>query len=296
MKNILLAIFILTLGATGYAQNKRTAKLKLNYVITSTGKTDKLAFIFVQPKSIENAQDITKIEYNPPPDTIIQTAGDSHASFLFKSLADTIHLSIVVTMEISEFDLRSVEKSNLKRMDDPSPAQFLHSEQYIETDSAIIYSNAVKLASKDQLRTLRNVSKFVLKEIKYTGYNLDRHGALFALKTKGGDCNEFSDLFVALCRANNIPARNVYGLTTEYDTTTRHAWAEAYTDEFGWVRFDPTTGQALSFDKLRNIYIQLPDNRNQPNLQNGQYYTYRYWGDPIQLKETIEITKSQPHY
>ena len=45
----------------------------------------------------------------------------------------------------------------------------------------------------------------------YVGYIKNDRGALYALKTKEGDCTEFMHLFVALCRANKIPARCIGG-------------------------------------------------------------------------------------
>ncbi|MBK7287794.1 MAG: transglutaminase domain-containing protein [Flavobacteriales bacterium] len=134
------------------------------------------------------------------------------------------------------------------------------------------------LLSKTKIRTIKNIYKFTLNEVKYTQYTNTDNGALNALETKRSDCSGFSDLFVSLCRANDIPARVVYGFLTEYGSNPRHAWAEAYTNEYGWIRFDPTPYQSIKFDKLKNMYIQISDVRNDKILRNGYFYTYRYMG------------------
>jgi len=296
MKGTALAICLLLFSTTCFSQNKRTAELKLNYAFSSTGKTNKVVFTFVPPVSIEYAQKVIKVEYKPQPDTVFHENGSQFAQFTIDSISKKPVIAIDVTLEISQFDLRTARSEQAILPADTSLEQYLHSEQFIESDSALVKSTAYRLTANTRLKTIKNIFNFTKKELKYTGFNWDEHGALFALRTKGGDCSEFSALFVALCRANNIPARRVFGFTTEYDFTPRHAWAEAYTHEYGWVRFDPTAGQAVNYDKLQNIYIQLSDTRNNPKMNNGAYYAYHYWGDPIKVKETIDISKSLPHY
>jgi len=70
--------------------------------------------------------------------------------------------------------------------------------------------------------------------------------ALDTLKTRRGDCGEHAALFVALCRAAGIPAREVAGLAyteTGGGILGGHAWAEIYAGG-KWYTFDPTFGQA----------------------------------------------------
>jgi transglutaminase-like putative cysteine protease len=61
-------------------------------------------------------------------------------------------------------------------------------------------------------------------------------GAKQALETGAGDCEDLSAALIALCRANRLPARTVWGMN--------HAWAEvALCDENGvlhWIPCDPT--------------------------------------------------------
>ena len=69
----------------------------------------------------------------------------------------------------------------------------------------------------------------------------------------GGKCADLSALFVGLCRAAGIPARDVYGLrvapsgkglrslglTSDDATRAQHCRAEVYLTGYGWVPVDP---------------------------------------------------------
>src|SRR6266704_3433266 len=63
------------------------------------------------------------------------------------------------------------------------------------------------------------------------------------LRTKVGDCNEHTSLFVAMARASGIPARINVGLVFVRGAFYYHAWPEVYIDEGArglWLPVDPT--------------------------------------------------------
>ena len=71
--------------------------------------------------------------------------------------------------------------------------------------------------------------------------------ALEVLRTKVGDCNEHTALFVALARSIGIPARINVGLAYVRGAFYYHAWPEVYIDEGKgrglWLPVDPTFNQ-----------------------------------------------------
>ena len=71
--------------------------------------------------------------------------------------------------------------------------------------------------------------------------------ALDVLRTRVGDCNEHTALFVALARAAGIPARISVGLVSVRSAFYYHAWPEIYVDEGKgrglWLPVDPTLNQ-----------------------------------------------------
>ena len=66
------------------------------------------------------------------------------------------------------------------------------------------------------------------------------------LRTRVGDCNEHTALFVAMARAAGIPARIAVGLAFVRGAFYYHAWPEVYIDEGSrglWLPVDPTFNQ-----------------------------------------------------
>ena len=64
------------------------------------------------------------------------------------------------------------------------------------------------------------------------------------LRTKVGDCNEHTALYVAMARSLGIPARIAVGLAYVRGAFYYHAWPEVYIDEGAgrglWLPVDPT--------------------------------------------------------
>jgi transglutaminase-like putative cysteine protease len=67
------------------------------------------------------------------------------------------------------------------------------------------------------------------------------------LRTKVGDCNEHTALFVAMARSIGIPARIAVGLVFMHGAFYYHAWPEVYITEGSglglWLPVDPTLNQ-----------------------------------------------------
>ena len=59
--------------------------------------------------------------------------------------------------------------------------------------------------------------------------------------TMSGKCTDINSMFVALCRASGIPAREHFGIRINADDITKnqHCWAEFYLKGTGWVSADP---------------------------------------------------------
>ena len=65
--------------------------------------------------------------------------------------------------------------------------------------------------------------------------------AIQVLESRSGDCNEHTQLFIALSRAAGIPARAAAGLAHVGGKFYYHAWPEVFVGK--WVAVDPTFGQ-----------------------------------------------------
>jgi hypothetical protein len=65
--------------------------------------------------------------------------------------------------------------------------------------------------------------------------------ALQVLRTRSGDCNEHTQLYMALARSLGLPTRSAAGLALVRGKFYYHAWPEVYLGT--WVAVDPTFGQ-----------------------------------------------------
>lgn len=92
------------------------------------------------------------------------------------------------------------------------------------------------------------------------------------LQKPGGKCTDISSVYIALCRAAGVPAREVFsirlGKKAEEDITTyQHCWAEFFLPGYGWVTADPAdVRKAMLVEKL-----ELKD-------QKAKEYREYFWG------------------
>jgi len=93
----------------------------------------------------------------------------------------------------------------------------------------------------------------VRKQIKLKTHLDERKGASRAIREKEGDCDEHADLFIALARTADIPARRIVGhiYRAEKDPEP-HAWAEVFLENRGWLPVDPALG---NFGFMNEVYF-----------------------------------------
>ena len=217
--------------------------------------------------------------------------GNPYAEFIFTEPKWPFELGITLNAELYRYDLSSVVENGFVTTKAVGEKKYLQEETYLEKNHERIAAIATKLNGRNEIDTIKKIYDFVLGTMEYGGYNPDNVGAVKALELKKGDCTEYTDLMVTLCRAKNIAARHTYGYTTEFGDTPKHSWVEVYTADYGWVPFDPTLGDSrkAAFDRLKPIYIYFSTIRNDEQLNNYQYFAYWYWGDAIKVEDTFTV-------
>lgn len=101
------------------------------------------------------------------------------------------------------------------------------------------------------------ILQWIHNNIEYGGQQGSRYGVKQVLKQKFGRCLDFSDLFITLSRAANIPARLVTGWIYKF---AGHAWVEVYIPNEGWISLDPTaTWLGVSEDYLPFVISENGD-------------------------------------
>jgi hypothetical protein len=88
--------------------------------------------------------------------------------------------------------------------------------------------------------TLARINRWVYDSVRKS-ITIGVPSALATLEARRGDCNEHTQLAVALSRAAGIPARVAAGLAYVDGKFYYHAWPEIWLER--WVAIDPTFGQ-----------------------------------------------------
>jgi hypothetical protein len=137
----------------------------------------------------------------------------------------------------------SVAKLQLREED----KTFIQPSQYIESDANLIKNIAHSFKQQAEGNIVAQTKlayEFPAKHLKFKPQN--PIGALAALKSKQGDCTEFSALCIALCRAQGIPARQtgVFHIRNNQETFQQpnHNSAEVFWGDIGWVPIDSNLG------------------------------------------------------
>lgn len=289
LKFLSLTIF-LVLFSNAFSKEIERKSCVIKYDFSSKGFTKKILFTCIIPHSINDVQKVTNIEFSKKPVKVFTKNGCRYAQFRFDSISRAQKLVIKAQLQIYRYDFFTKKNSESKpTQQNINLNNYLIEERYIETNDPLIRTVAYKLRSDDTLKTIMNIHKFIHNNIKYDIQTNKPLGATQALKLKKGDCTEFSDLFVTLCRANNIPSRVIKGMVTKYKKNPYHAWAEVYLQQYGWIRVEPTTPNYKSFAHLDNKYIQLSSIRNNKQLKNFSFNYYTYWGDAVRLRSKTKI-------
>lgn len=283
-------------------ENSNKVEFELCYEFSVPGKTSVIKFVALLPQTIPDRQKILDVDYSQKPSRVFSKNKNRYAEFVFVKPEKHFEVQINIKAELFRYDLSTARDKQAEETppEDTDLKDFLKQEKYIEKDHSRIQQIAENITGQNETDTVKSIYEYVIDNLEYEGPAREQLGAVTAAKCKKGDCTEYSDLFVALCRAKNIPARVATGFTVRPDDVPpRHHWAEVYLQEYGWVPFDPSWGDVQAavirnraFETMIPIYIYLSHVRNDPVLHNSHFYSYTYWGDKTTLANSIEFKHS----
>ena len=131
---------------------------------------------------------------------------------------------------------------------DPSVGRYVLPEPLLESDAPEIVAEA-----RTAVREATDPREQAERLVRYVNALLDKKptisipSAKEVLRTKIGDCNEHTALFVAMARSLNIPSRIAVGLVYLNGAFFYHAWPEVYLPGrrggAAWTPVDPTLNQ-----------------------------------------------------
>jgi transglutaminase-like putative cysteine protease len=153
-------------------------------------------------------------------------------------------------------------------------SHFLRPTKLLPTDG-IVKSTADEITrgAHSDLEKARAIYEWIVdntfRNPKTRGCGLGDIRFMLESKDLGGKCADLNALFVGLCRASGIPARDVYGIrvaksnlgykslgaSSEVITKAQHCRAEVHLKDFGWVPVDPA-------DVRKVVLEEPPGNRS----------------------------------
>lgn len=168
--------------------------------------------------------------------------------------------------------LESIKESNQDRETLGPILDYLEFGGPIKKSKALKqFDKALKLdKSKSIGEQVQQIGNFVHAKIKYQA-NVTTYNSTIdeALSKKAGVCQDMGQIMIGLLRIHGIPARYVNGYlhvpNLASGTAESHAWIEFFTQEFGWVGYDPTgniqPGENHVVVATGRHYDEVPPNR-----------------------------------
>jgi transglutaminase-like putative cysteine protease len=230
------------------------------------------------PYQTVQSMDIAPAAYRP----VVDEYGNAYAEFDFSgqpaATVRTIRIDYRVTVNELRYDLSDCSGD--------LPQEFTRPELHIESANPQIASLAGELArgKTTACGKVRAFYDYVADHLTYTRNN-GNWGAQAALGPMGADCTEYTDLLVALSRAEGIPARYFEGLRYLEPGTSgdvEHAWPDVYLPSVGWTALDPTLGRTPArreeyFAHYTPDHVIVTLGANPSVLRGGSYWAHLYW-------------------
>ena len=160
------------------------------------------------------------------------------AEQIFESRIDIEYRTASLSFRLDEL----IPSGDFKNLD-----EYCRAAKFWEIKDPLIRqtSERIRRSSSNLEDFLSGVFVWLRNNVKLREPQPVRLGAAGAIRERTGDCDELSDLFIALCRAAGVPCRRVVGLFYHAREDCQksfdwHAWAEVKLSNNVWVPFDPS--------------------------------------------------------
>lgn len=177
----------------------------------------------------------------------------------------------VVTCEITRHEVlppSSTAELRLPTQLDATLRSYLTASPKIESEDRRIREKAAELwdESLPPWQRVERLYDWVRANVRHIEGNSHK-GAIAALQ-EGGDCEEYTALFVALCRVNKVPARSIW--------IPRHTYPEFYLEDAQgrghWYPCEALGHRAFGHVQRVAVILQKGDNFKTPEQAQRQHY------------------------
>lgn len=273
MKN-LTKVFVMTILLTMTLVGTVFASSGDAYIVTKemiyesyNNKTVNSGFveILIGNMNFTQYQEDKNIVITPTPDEIITDEyGNMYAYFDVSGLRAGQKFKVTIKRDLETDTYTEIIPSRTDSVSNSETAPFLVPAEKIESDDPEIISKAKEITDGiyTDYKKAQAIFEYVNVNMSYDeSTTYANKGALSALTSMRGVCEEFATLFAAMCRAVEVPTRLIEGykmaprenssgdiIENEYDLIN-HVWTEIYLQDFGWVPVEPTVIYLLNGER-----------------------------------------------
>ncbi len=243
---------------------------------THTAMLDKAEFWVYVPVRQTSTQRVAKISASHGYQLVVDKLGNQILHFEFENFPPLASKVIDIQADLFMSDTANPASGG-------DSTHFLAPERYVEADAPEITALAKTLRAATPIATSKAAYAWVAANLKAENFIPEDRGALYALHNKSGDCTEFMDLFVALSRANGIPARGLGGYVVTENAIVKaadyHNWAEFYLDG-AWRLVD---AQKSVLMQRPSQYVAMRIISTQVENPLGNSYRFHYSGAGLKV-------------
>lgn len=279
---LLLVVVSLFASLPADAQNEIDFTNKVSF--SKTGNMSGIRLVTLMPAPVTNEyQEISMLQANCG--NFINLNANNKVLFFdgsFEGSTFDVFESFKYVTKKVRIDFNDKTKKN--DVTGANPNDFLESDgTYIDTDNNTIKQIGDQLWSQSEntLDYAKRCYEYVASHYRYVNGSWRTLEEI--IRVGGGECGDFTTLFVNLMRYKGIPARHNMGV---WVNGGYHVWPDFYHDDFGWVPVDPTFKNSNPngdfFGRYDGNLIILSQGlttfaQSGINVQNVPLQTFYYW-------------------
>lgn len=236
-------------------------RLRIEYVLTVDADVvpegETLRCWMLYPRECDTQRDIQLIASNPSVKKIAPPDQPQRTLYFEAAAVEGQPTLFSATYEYTAYAYhQTIDPAKVKPYDTDGD---LYRQYTAEREPHLLLTPEIRAAASEAVGEennpylkARKIFDWIQRNITYAymlEYSTVPNLSQWCLKYGHGDCGVQSLLYIAMCRAEGMPARWQSGWSAEPDNDGMHDWSEIYIKPFGWLRVDPSRGYLNSDDE-----------------------------------------------
>ncbi|MEM7654550.1 MAG: transglutaminase family protein [Bacteroidota bacterium] len=235
-----LGMCLACLLGPGWLTAQRAVSLDMTTTFALEGPTQLIKYTLLLPQDIDGRQRILRLKFDPEPHRMYKKHGNQYAEFRLVRPKEAIEVRMEIDALVWEYSYELARQFPHHVKAEPLE-EYVKADRLYQPKASAIQGLVIHLPAENPLAQLQAIYQQVQDTLTYQPNLKEELGPVQALEQGQGDCTEFTDLFVSLCRATGIPSRGVSGwMLTPTLENPNHHWAEVWLEGLGWIPVDPS--------------------------------------------------------